>query len=87
MILKNPPVISVVMSVFNGERYLAHAIEGILGQTFGDFEFLIVDDGSKDQTWQILKNYEQLDPRIRLIRNEENLRCSIPRTTKSASSD
>ena len=42
------PLVSVVMPVFNGEKYLAEAIESILSQTFTDFELLIVDDGSRD---------------------------------------
>jgi hypothetical protein len=63
--------VSVVMSVYNGERYLREAIDSILGQTFRDFEFIIVDDGSTDGTWAILQSYD--DPRIFLLRNEENI--------------
>jgi len=65
------PRVSVVMSVYNGERYLRQAVESILDQTFTDFEFIIVDDGSSDGTWNILNGY--VDPRIRLVRNEENI--------------
>ena len=65
------PTVSVLMSVYNGERFLADAVESILGQSFGDFEFLIVDDGSTDRTRQILRGYD--DPRIRLIVNPRNL--------------
>ena len=65
------PAVSVLMSVYNGERFLADAVESILGQSFGDFEFLIVDDGSTDHTGQILRGYD--DPRIRLIANPRNL--------------
>jgi glycosyltransferase involved in cell wall biosynthesis len=60
------PLVSVVMPVWNGEKYLAPAIAGILAQTFGDFEFIIVDDGSSDSTPAILQSYA--DPRIRVIR-------------------
>ena len=60
------PRISVVMPVWNGEKYLAEAIDGILHQTFRDFEFIIVDDGSTDATPEILKSCS--DPRLRLHR-------------------
>jgi glycosyltransferase involved in cell wall biosynthesis len=64
------PRISVVMAVYNGERFLREAIESILGQTFANFEFLIIDDGSTDRTRKIIRSYE--DPRIRLVVNETN---------------
>ena len=51
------PKITVLMSVYNGQQYLREAVDSILGQTFGDFEFLIVDDGSTDETPQILAEY------------------------------
>ena len=51
------PTISVAMSVYNGERFLAAAIESVLGQTFEDFEFLILDDGSRDATAEIARSY------------------------------
>jgi glycosyltransferase involved in cell wall biosynthesis len=65
------PKVTVLMPVFNGERYLAQAIESILAQTFTDFEFLIINDGSTDRTVEILHSYR--DPRIRLLHNERNL--------------
>jgi glycosyltransferase involved in cell wall biosynthesis len=65
------PKVSVLMSVFNGERHLCAAIDSILKQTFQDFEFIIIDDGSTDHSPQILNSYE--DPRIRLITNEKNI--------------
>jgi len=67
------PCISVLMPVYNGERFLREAIESILNQTFTDFEFIIVDDGSTDNTWQILQGYAASEPRIVLVRNETNL--------------
>lgn len=69
---KNPRV-SVLMPVYNGERYLRKAVESILNQTFTDFEFIIVDDGSTDNTWQILQGYVANEPRIVLVRNETNI--------------
>ena len=60
------PLISVCMAVYNAERYVAEAVESILNQTFGDFEFLILDDGSTDGSLDILRRYAERDPRIRL---------------------
>src|SRR6185312_7739382 len=61
------PVVSVVMPVFNTERYVARATESILGQSFGDFEFIIIDDGSTDGSRGILERYARQDGRIRLV--------------------
>jgi glycosyltransferase involved in cell wall biosynthesis len=60
------PQVSVLMPVYDGERFLAEAVESILGQSFGDFEFLIFDDGSTDGSLEILAAYARRDPRIRL---------------------
>jgi hypothetical protein len=65
------PKVSVLMSVYNGERYLREAVESILNQTSTDFEFIIVDDGSTDSTQSILESYD--DPRLLLARNQENI--------------
>ncbi len=62
------PRVSVVMSMFNGKAFLQAAIESILGQTFGDFEFIIIDDGSTDGSAEMVRGYT--DPRIRLVRQE-----------------
>lgn len=65
------PKVSVVMSVYNEEKYLPEAIDSILSQTFKDFEFIIINDGSTDKTKEILESYK--DKRIRIINNEKNL--------------
>ncbi len=57
--------ISVVMTVYNGEKYLEEAIQSILGQTFVEFEFIIVDDGSTDRSPELIKKYT--DRRIRFF--------------------
>ena len=62
------PLVSVVMSVFNGEPYVAEAIDSILGQTFEDFEFIVIDDGSYDGTLGILKGYH--DKRLKIVAQE-----------------
>ena len=64
------PAISVAMSVYNGERFLAEAIGSVLAQTFTDFEFLILDDGSRDGTRAIIADYASRDARIRPILRE-----------------
>jgi glycosyltransferase involved in cell wall biosynthesis len=60
------PCISVLMPVYNAERYIAEAVESILAQTYRDFEFLIIDDGSTDQSLAILERFAAQDTRIRL---------------------
>jgi len=65
------PRASVVMSAYNAEATVGAAVESILAQTFGDFEFIIVDDGSTDRTPAIVSGFA--DRRIRLIRNPRNL--------------
>ena len=64
---RDAPAVSVCMPVYNCQRHVAEAVESILSQTFRDFEFLILDDGSTDGTLQILKRYAARDSRIRLI--------------------
>jgi glycosyltransferase involved in cell wall biosynthesis len=64
------PAVSVVMPVYNGESHLCEAIDSILGQSFVDFEFIIVDDGSTDSSARIVKAYR--DPRIRLVQQENS---------------
>jgi len=68
--------ISVLMPVYNGEKYLDEAITSILSQTFKDFEFVIVDDCSTDGSWKIIQKYAQQDRRIVSKRNGENLRTT-----------
>jgi glycosyltransferase involved in cell wall biosynthesis len=64
--MTTPPLISVCMPVYNAERYVAEAVESILGQTLEDFELVIIDDGSTDGSLGILQGYAERDPRIRL---------------------
>lgn len=68
----NSPTITVLMPVYNGEKYLHWAIESILNQTYADFEFLIINDGSTDHSEEIILSYD--DKRIRYIKNEVNLK-------------
>ena len=65
--------ISIIMGVFNSEETLKSSIESILGQSFRDFEFLILDDCSTDNSFEIADIYRKKDKRIKLYRNHENL--------------
>jgi glycosyltransferase involved in cell wall biosynthesis len=67
--MSQTPLISVMMPVYNAERYVGQAIDSILAQTLGDFEFLIADDGSTDNSLSLLKTYVEQDQRIRLTSN------------------
>ncbi len=68
------PKITVLLPVYNGQHYIAKAIDSVLSQTFGDFELLIVDDGSTDDTARIIGAFR--DSRIRMVRNERRLKLS-----------
>jgi glycosyltransferase involved in cell wall biosynthesis len=70
------PSVSVLMPVYNSERYVAQAVESILAQTFTDFEFLIVDDGSTDASRTILESYAARDARIQLV-SRPNTGCLV----------
>lgn len=67
------PAVTVLMAVHNGSTYVRLAIESVLHQSFHDFEFVIIDDASFDQTPEILRAYSRKDQRIRIFRNSTNL--------------
>jgi GT2 family glycosyltransferase len=66
------PRASIVLPAYNGARYLAESLESCLAQTFGDFELLVVDDASTDETPSIVAAFAARDPRIRCLRHETN---------------
>lgn len=68
--MKKNPLISVVLSVYNGEKYLSEAIESILTQTYKNFEFIIINDGSTDKSPEIINSYQEHDNRITVISRE-----------------
>lgn len=71
--LKHTPTVSVIMSTYNrADLFLPRAIDSILNQTYKDFEFIIIDDGSTDKTPEVLKQYQQKDSRIVIITNKTN---------------
>lgn len=69
--LSAEPLVSIIMSVYNSEDYLKEAIDSIIGQTYANLEFIIIDDASTDRSLDIVKSYN--DKRILLIKNEVNI--------------
>ncbi len=69
----NLPLVSVLMTVYNREKYIAEAIESVLASSYTNFELIIVDDGSKDHSVEIAQKYEAQDHRIKVYVNEQNL--------------
>jgi glycosyltransferase involved in cell wall biosynthesis len=67
------PLISVIMPSYNHEKFISEAIESVLGQTFVDFELIIVDDASTDRSQQIINEFSQKDKRIKKIFHKKNL--------------
>lgn len=68
------PLVSVLMPAYNAKKYISLAIKSVLGQTFKDFEFIIVDDGSTDNTPSIIGDFAKKDNRIVSVRHKENLK-------------
>lgn len=64
--MKNPKI-SVIVPIYNSEQYLCRCVDSILGQSFFDFECLLVNDGSKDGSWDLCKKYEEKDSRIKVL--------------------
>lgn len=67
----NNPVVSVLVGVYNEEKYIEASLQSLLDQTFGDFEVIVVDDCSTDSSVEIVQLFD--DPRVRLLENEENI--------------
>jgi len=67
------PLVSVIMTCYNREKYISEAIESVLNSTYKNFELIICDDGSTDRTVEIAQHYAILDKRIRLYVNDHNL--------------
>ncbi len=67
------PLVSIGVPVYNGERYLADALDSLLAQTFEDFEIIICDNASSDRTEEIGRGYAAQDVRVRYVRNPRNL--------------
>lgn len=78
------PLVSVLMTTYNREKYLAQAIESVLASTYQNFELLVVDDQSKDRSLEIAQSYAAKDERVKAILNEKNL-GDYPNRNKAAS--
>ncbi len=72
--MQKEPTVSIVLPTFNGSRYLRESIDSVLAQTLQDWELIIVDDASTDETPEIAQSYAARDPRIRVIHNARNLK-------------
>ncbi|MEO5991049.1 MAG: glycosyltransferase family A protein [Ferruginibacter sp.] len=80
----NQPLVSVLMTAYNREEFISEAIESVLTSTYTNFELIVVDDCSKDNTVSIARLYESKDSRIRVYENEKNL-GDYPNRNKAAS--
>lgn len=78
------PLVSILTTAYNRQEFIAEAIESVLNSTYQNWELIIVDDGSKDNTVTIAKTYEAKDPRIKIYINEKNL-GDYPNRNKAAS--
>lgn len=67
------PKVSILIPTYNGAKYLPSSMESALSQSFGDFELIVCDDSSKDETVSIVRDYQKKDPRIRFFQNPKNL--------------
>lgn len=70
--MNSPPLVSIALATFNGEKYLTDQLNSLLAQNYPNFEIVVSDDGSTDATWQILERYAAQDQRIRLLPRDEN---------------
>jgi cellulose synthase/poly-beta-1,6-N-acetylglucosamine synthase-like glycosyltransferase len=72
-ISSQPPSVSVLLTAYNREPYIAESIESVLAQSYGDFELIIVDDASSDRTLAVIERYGAADARIKVVANDHNL--------------
>ena len=75
----NQALVSIVMPAYNCEKYVVEAINSVLAQTYRNWELLVLDDGSKDKTLQIIEEFSQKDSRIKSLPNGKNLGVSATR--------
>lgn len=73
------PLVSVIMPLYNAERFVSEAIESVLGQTVEGWELFVIDDQSTDRSVDVVRKYCEKDPRITLLQNEKNSGVSVTR--------
>lgn len=76
---KRDPLVSVVMPAYNAERFIEEAINSVISQTMPDWELIVIDDCSTDNTYQIVAKFAEKDKRIHLLANKENMRVARSR--------
>ncbi|WP_440897998.1 glycosyltransferase family 2 protein [Amphibacillus sp. Q70] len=76
---KSAVLVSIVMPAYNCEKYIVEAINSVLAQTYQNWELLVLDDGSKDNTLQIINEFGEKDSRVRPLQNEKNMGVSATR--------
>ncbi|HTI89489.1 MAG TPA: glycosyltransferase family 2 protein [Puia sp.] len=82
--MNSKPLVSILMTAYNREKFIAAAVESVLASTYSNFELIIVDDGSKDNTVAIARSYEAKDKRVKVFINETNL-GDYPNRNRAAS--
>lgn len=75
------PIVSVIMPVYNGQKYIERAVESVLQQTLKNLELIVVDDASTDRTGEILDAFSRKDSRVRVVHLEKNSSCFLARKT------
>lgn len=70
---RNKPLVSIILSTYNGQKYISESIDSVLNQSFRDYEFIIINDSSRDNVEEIILTYKENDSRIIYIKNQENL--------------
>ena len=71
--MNKKPFITVFTPNYNNEKFIAETIESIINQSYSNFEYIIIDDGSTDKSWEIIQHYKNLDNRIKAYRNKKNI--------------
>lgn len=71
--------VSIIMPTYNSEKYISYSIKSVINQSYSKWELLVIDDGSNDETSNIIKKFQKVDTRIKYIRNEKNLGVSATR--------
>lgn len=84
--MKDQPLVSIVVSVYNGEQGMGEILSSLEAQTYPHIEIVVVDDGSTDRTADIVREHASRDPRIRIVQHQKNLRLAAGRNTGIANS-